>query len=126
MCRSAVLGVLAVSALALGACGDIGDKASADGELVEDESRVQVLDNTFRPEDLEVPAGTTVVWQNMGRNAHDIAPAEGDLYGVGKARFVPGDSYSHRFTEPGTYDYYCTLHATPDAGMIGTVTVTAG
>jgi plastocyanin len=126
MCRSALVGMLAIAPLTFGACGDTGDEASADVQLVEGEARVQALDNTFRPENIEVPAGTTVVWQNVGRTAHDVAPAEGDAYGVGKATFVPGDGYSHRFTEPGTYDYYCTLHGTPDAGMIGTVTVTAG
>ncbi len=126
MCRSALLGMLALVTLAFGACGDVGDRAGADVELVEGETRVQALDNTFRPENVEVPAGTTVVWQNVGRNAHDVAPAEGDAYGVGKARFVPGDSYSHRFTEPGTYAYYCTLHGTPEAGMVGTISVTAG
>jgi plastocyanin len=126
MCRSAILGMLFLAPLSLGACGDTGDEAGADVELVGGEARVQALDNTFRPEKIEVPAGTTVVWQNVGRNAHDVAPARDDDYGVDKTRFAPGDGYSHRFTEPGTYDYYCTLHGTPDAGMIGTVTVTAG
>ncbi|HEY3116452.1 MAG TPA: plastocyanin/azurin family copper-binding protein [Chloroflexota bacterium] len=33
----------------------------------------------------------------------------------------PGSSYTLRFTQPGTYEYFCLFHY--DLGMIGTVTV---
>ena len=30
------------------------------------------------------------------------------------------------FTEPGVYDYYCSIHGTTTAGMVGSVTVADG
>ena len=61
------------------ACGDDEPEVQlVEGVTVE----VDALDNTFRPEDVEVQAGTEVLWTNVGRNEHDVAPAEGDDFGV--------------------------------------------
>ena len=83
---------------------------------------VQAIDNTFRPDRIEVAPGTEVVWVNRGRNDHDLFADLG--FGVTAAEFKPGDEYRHVFTEPGEYPYYCTIHGTPDVGMTGTVVVT--
>ncbi len=85
---------------------------------------VTALDNSFRPERLEVAVGDEVVWINGGRNEHDVLTVEGDDWGVTVDEFQPGDEYRHVFTEPGEYAYYCTIHGTTTAGMIGTVVVT--
>jgi plastocyanin len=89
---------------------------------------VQALDNSFRAQDLTVVAGTEVIWENVGRNDHNVIPV-GDLeataWGVLTADFAPKATYAHVFTEPGTYAYYCTIHGTDTAGMIGSITVTA-
>lgn len=140
---------MAVVALAVGACGDddgtgaatptdaesSGTSAEttaaaddgadvsvpANGEVVE----VLTLDNNFRPEELEIVAGTAVRWDNGGRNDHNIVPVDDTQdWGVDIADFAPGDVYEHVFTTPGTYAYYCTLHGTAEAGMVGTVVVT--
>ena len=84
---------------------------------------IQSLDNAFRPDRVEVAAGTEVVWTNVGRNDHDIQAAD-DSWGIGKESFGPGSTYSHVFTEPGEVPYYCTIHGMPHAGMTGTVVVT--
>jgi plastocyanin len=83
---------------------------------------VQSIDNTFRPDRIEVAPGTEVVWVNRGRNEHDISSEAG--FGVTAADFQPGDEYRHVFTEPGEYPYHCTIHGTTTVGMIGTVVVT--
>lgn len=89
---------------------------------------VKAIDNNFLPQALEVVAGTEVVFENNGRNAHNIVP-EGDLevksWGVLDTAFEPKDTYSHVFDTPGTYVYYCTIHGTASAGMFGTIVVTA-
>jgi plastocyanin len=113
-----VMGMLA--ATALGACRDGGDVTLVEGV----EAPVQVLDNTFRPEEVEVAAGTEVVWDNGGRNDHNVLPVEGDDWGVEADEFGPGDTYRHRFTERGTHPYYCSLHGTTTKGMVGTIVVT--
>ena len=115
--------LLGLSALVAG-CGDTAG-GSPDVDLVEGVTdEVGVLDNTFRPDEVEVAAGTEVVWENGGRNDHNVLPVEGDDWGVEADDFAPGDVYSYRFTEPGTYAYYCSLHGTTTAGMVGTIVVT--
>ncbi|HEY8527085.1 MAG TPA: plastocyanin/azurin family copper-binding protein [Acidimicrobiales bacterium] len=89
-----------------------------------DPSAITALDNTFRPENAQVPAGTEVVWTNRGRTEHNVLSVEGEDWGVEVEDFQPGASYSHTFEEPGVYRYYCSLHGTEDAGMIGTLVVT--
>jgi plastocyanin len=85
---------------------------------------VQAIDNTFRPDRIEVAPGTEVVWVNGGRNEHDLL-SDSDLeFGAVAADFQPGDEYRYVFTEPGEYPYHCTIHGTTTVGMIGTVVVT--
>jgi len=118
---------------ASGGDGGDGDGMASEGEAGEapddavvidgTTATVQSLDNTFRAPDIQVKPGTTVTWTNEGRNEHDVLPVEGDAWGVEVEGFQPGDSYEHTFTEPGVYDYYCSIHGTTTAGMVGTVVV---
>lgn len=139
--RWSVVGLVAASLLA--GCGDDGDgdegtsppgrspagTAAPGRELPDpvvvdtDPAEVAALDNTFDAPVIQVARGTTVRWANRGRQDHDVVPVEGGGWGVGADRFHPGDVYEHTFDEPGTYAYYCTIHGTPDRGMIGTIIV---
>jgi plastocyanin len=130
-----------VVALALAGCGgddDTGDglssssgESAGSGESVPedvvaidtDPADVTALDNTFDDEAIQVRPGTTVRWTNRGRQDHDVIPAEGDGWGVDVGDFGPGATYEHTFTEPGTYNYDCTIHGTAAAGMVGVVVV---
>jgi plastocyanin len=85
---------------------------------------VVALDNSFRPEVLEIAAGDEVVFVNRGRNEHDALSVEGEGWGVEVEDFQPGDEYRHVFDTPGTYRYYCSIHGTTEVGMVGTVIVT--
>jgi plastocyanin len=90
---------------------------------------VVALDNSFRPLSIEAHVGDTVVWENRGRNEHDVLSVEGTLddgtaWGITVDDFQPGAIYSHVFTEPGEYRYYCTIHGTAEVGMVGTVVIT--
>ncbi len=89
---------------------------------------VTALDNSFRPQNVEARVGDAVVWENRGRNEHDVLSIEGTLadgsaWGITVDEFQPGDIYSHVFTEPGEYRYYCTIHGNTEVGMVGTVVV---
>ena len=106
------------------------------GEVV----NVVVLDNSFRPIDVEVAAGTEVVFENRGRNEHNILPdsikndaalvellktdSSPAAWGVISVDFAPEGAYSHVFSVPGTYTFYCSIHGAPGAGMYGSITVT--
>lgn len=85
---------------------------------------VIALDNTFRPEIVEIAVGDEVLWENRGANEHNVLRVEGDGWGVEVDDFQPGDVYAHVFTEPGEFRYYCSIHGNEDVGMIGTVIVT--
>jgi len=122
------IGVLCAGAL-VGCGDDEDDGASGDDTtpvpLVEGvEAAVSALDNSFRPAEIEVAAGTEVVWTNDGRSDHNVLPVEGDAWGVEATDFGPDAEYRYRFTEPGTFAYYCSLHGTTTQGMVGTIVVT--
>jgi plastocyanin len=68
-------------------------------------TEVVVKDMAFSPQEIEVPAGTTVTWRFQdGDTPHDV---KGD--GFASALMRSG-SFTHTFDAPGSYDYRCTLH----------------
>lgn len=84
---------------------------------------VIALDNSFRPDVVEVAVGDMVEWENRGLNEHNVLRVEGDDWGVEVTDFQPGAVYSHVFTEPGEYRYYCSIHGNTEVGMVGTILV---
>jgi plastocyanin len=115
--------VLVAVALATGlltGCGGDDDVTLVEGVV----APVDVVDNSFRPETIEIAAGAEIEWTNLGRSTHDVLPVEGDGWGVPAEAFEPDATYRHRFTEPGTYAYYCSLHGTTTKGMVGSIVVT--
>jgi plastocyanin len=95
------------------------DTPATTGDVV----AVIALDNSFRPQALEVHVGDTVSWENRGNNDHNVLSVETGEWGVEVTGFAPGAVYTHVFTEPGEYAYYCSIHGSTTAGMVGTVTV---
>jgi len=90
------------------------------------EVEIAAVDNVFDPETTEVEAGTVVRFINLGRNDHNVIPEDSDAdWKVVTDDFGPGDTATYRFTEPGTYRYYCAIHGTIDTGMPGSITVVA-
>ena len=89
--------------------------------------KVLALDNNFIQGAITIVAGTEVLWENNGRNDHDVIPVD-DLdavaWGVKDDVFVPKATYSHVFDRPGTYRYFCTIHGTAEVGMVGVIVVT--
>lgn len=85
-------------------------------------AKVEVGDNYFEPDELEVPAGTRVTWKNEGKILHNVKPVKGDKWGT--SSLTKGKSYSYRFKKPGKYAYYCTFHGSPTGGQRGVIVVT--
>ncbi len=77
-----------------------------------------IVDLDFEPPRLTVAPGTVVTWTNRGQLPHTVTAVDGS-YDSGFLQ--AGDIFSMEFTEPGTYEYLCTLHPT----MVGTVVVEA-
>jgi len=86
---------------------------------------VAVLEFHFRPESLNVFTGDTVTWVNHGRVPHTTTSGvNGKPDGLWASKHLSrGASFSHVFTEPGTFRYYCTPHHA--LGMKGVIVVTS-
>ncbi|MER5792113.1 cupredoxin family copper-binding protein [Streptomyces sp. NPDC001980] len=70
---------------------------------------VAIKNFAFSPATLKVPVGTTVTWTNQDTDAHTVTStgSGGPLHSPALATH---GTYSHTFTEPGTYAYLCTIH----------------
>ena len=62
---------------------------------------------TFGPATVTIRAGTTVTWVNNDGDLHTVTSAQGLFASPG---LDPGDTFSYRFTAPGTYPYFCAVH----------------
>lgn len=115
-------GATAPTATASDVVQDPGERSDEQDEMKAKQRRKTVRVEMFRfqTKTLKVPAGTKVVWENRDQILHTVTsvddaassddstndiPAliDGDLDGVGA-------KYAVRFTEPGTYDYFCMIH----------------
>lgn len=84
---------------------------------------VIALDNSFRPQSIEINVGDEVVWENRGANEHNVLSIESDTWGVEVVDFQPDAVYARVFTEPGEYQYFCSIHGNEQVGMVGTIVV---
>jgi plastocyanin len=112
--RRTLAALAALSVVALAGCGG-GDGAAAEPEPAgpPPAATVELEPVSFAPAKVTIEAGETVRWTWKGGVQHDVA-------GKGfKSKVMSKGSFSHTFTEPGTYDYKCSVHPT----MKGTVTV---
>jgi len=126
-----------VPTAAVGVAGCIGSSTPTDYD-------VGMGAKEFRPETLEVTAGTTVTWLNTNKQGHSVTayesglPDGADYFASGgfdseqEARDSWGNSsggtlfegqiFEHTFEIPGKYPYFCIPHEV--GGMVGTVVVT--
>jgi plastocyanin len=82
--------------------------------------------DAFSPNPVQVSIGATVTWTNDDAQPHTVTSGEN---GTPNGKFdsspnfnpllVPGQTFSHTFTEAGQYPYFCVLHP----NMVGTVSV---
>src|SRR5262249_49287709 len=74
------------------------------------------IDNfTFVPARLTVKAGTTVTWRTEDDIPHTVT-SSARLF---KSKALDtDDSFSFTFTEPGTYEYFCSLHPRMTATIV--------
>src|SRR5271166_2002174 len=71
---------------------------------------VATIDNfTFSPDELHVPAGTTVTWTNRDDIPHTVTDADNPRT-IKSGPLDTGESYRRTFSLPGKYSYFCSLH----------------
>jgi plastocyanin len=77
---------------------------------------IEISNFSFAPAQLTVPAGTTVTWVNKDEEPHTVV--ESDTLFKSHA-LDTGDKFSFTFTTPGSFKYFCTIHA----HMVGIIVV---
>jgi amicyanin len=70
---------------------------------------VPISQFAFLPAELHVHAGQTVTWVNCEESAiSHTTHADGEEWS--SPLLAPGAAFSHRFDQPGTFDYHCDPH----------------
>ena len=124
--RSTLITLALVSTLA--ACGGSGTSVDLSGKDFVDRTdtskfTIGAVDNNFRPEYVEVTAGTKVTFENVGRNRHNVIAIDDGFTTIETDEFTPDDAVTLTFDQAGDFPYYCTLHGTPTKGMTGAIRV---
>ena len=69
----------------------------------------------FKPTELQITAGTTVVWTQTDAVPHTVTAVDGSF---DSGSLVKGDTFRHTFDTPGTYPYVCDFHGSMKATVI--------
>ena len=70
---------------------------------------VQIADFAFSPDVVEIGTGAEVTWRNDDPTAHTVTADDGSF---DSESVDSSDDFTQRFTEPGTYPYFCQIHPT--------------
>jgi plastocyanin len=76
---------------------------------------VDISDSGFNAETMTVKVGTTIRWTNNGKSNHTVTSSNDQW---DSATLAPGQSFSAIFTQPGIYNYHCSLHKEMRATII--------
>ena len=98
MKQTAVL-LLAISALMFCAMG---------AEQKTQEKEVKIDNFSFAPQVLKISPGTKVTWINKDDVPHTVVSVEKKFK---SSPLDTGDKFSFTFSAPGTYEYFCSIHA---------------
>jgi plastocyanin len=72
-----------------------------------DKNQIKIDNFSFSPAELTVPANTQVTWVNRDDVPHTVVSTDKKF----KSQALDTDeTFSFTFTEPGTYEYFCSVH----------------
>lgn len=114
--------LVAISLVLFAACnGRVDNETNPEITSVEDipsstEATVSVVISEFEfiPDELTINAGENVTWKHDDKVTHTII-----FQGFESGNMKRGDTFTHTFDSPGTYEYYCSIHP----AMRGVITV---
>ena len=90
-------------------------------ELVAAGATVSISNFQFAPKVVRIKAGSEVTWQ-VKEGTHTVTADNG---GFESPALSAGKTFSHKFSTPGTYRYYCSFHGSKGGhDMAGTIIVT--
>ena len=123
--RSAVMGAALVGVLVAPAWAPAGSHHDGPDKMAQivgaatgtpDNPLVEIAKHKFSLPTVTVPVGGTVTWLNHDDDVHTAVSTTQLFRSPG---LDTDEAYSYKFTKPGVYQYYCTLHPM----MTGTVIV---
>jgi plastocyanin len=77
---------------------------------------VAIKDFTFNPATIQAKVGQNITWTNQDSTPHTVTL---DDKSVDSGNIATGATFSHAFTQAGSYPYHCEIHKQ----MVGTITV---
>ena len=112
-----ILGLLAVACTGNPAATPTA-KPGVQPTSVSGEAKIVIVNFAFNPGTVTVPVGTTVKWTNEASTTSHTITSDGGDWDSGKLK--NGQSFSHTFTQTGSFSYHCSIHTS----MKGTIVVT--
>jgi plastocyanin len=104
---TAIFGAAAVLGLVL-ASGALRPRSAIAAQEQPGTITVTIDNFSFAPMQLEIKAGTEVIWINKDDVPHTIVSDDHKLF---KSRALDTDEkFSFTFKDPGTYEYFCSVH----------------
>ncbi len=70
-------------------------------------AKVSIENFTFIPQVIAIAPDESVTWSNNDGGPHAVAFKDGS---AGSETLFPGKTFSRTFAQPGTYEYYCSIH----------------
>lgn len=110
-----------VAPLLLAACGGGEDAEPAALERPGEPAgtaEVTIERSRYDPEEVRVAPGTTVTFTNLDAAAHTVTADEDSALAFDSGDMGQGDEFAESFDEPGTYEYFCTVHPTMRASIV--------
>jgi plastocyanin len=105
--RLTVAALAAAAALATGLAFGPPVLAAGGTQVLMVDNEPDLTNWHFEPAEVTVPAGSTVVWHNKGKEEHSVT-ADNKAFDSGwRPR---GANFQRTFTRPGTYAYHCAPH----------------
>jgi plastocyanin len=83
-------------------------------------TQVDMENQRFNPSRVQVTMGDFVQWEARD-DEHTVTARDGSFDSSSRGVMVQGDEFRLRFKTPGTFEYFCRVHA--DRGMVGQIVV---
>ena len=105
--RTMIFGAVAIPSLVL-ANGALRPRPATAAQEKPGATTVTIDNFSFAPMQLEIKAGTEVTWINKDDVPHTVVSDDHKLF---KSRALDTDEkFSFTFKDPGTYEYFCSVH----------------
>jgi plastocyanin len=129
--RTLAIGLGVCVAIGMFACGNgppagnsSGPHAACNGSaavssLGTPDMTIQATDSlVFVPDSLSAATGQVIGFKNTGSVTHTVTFQDNNDACLTDSTLAPGATWEVKFTQPGTYNYLCTIHAPNMKGVI--------